>query len=108
MRMDGYTFGFQILPDQMQVANPILILTLIPLFDYVVYPLLGESSSSPGHLSCQLSAGKFGILKTPLQRIVTGCFLCGMAFVASGVLELELQKGYPELPKDLQVRVSAQ
>ena len=47
MRMDGYTFGFQILPDQMQVANPILILTLIPLFDYVVYPLLGESSSSP-------------------------------------------------------------
>jgi len=88
MRMDGYTFGFQILPDQMQVANPILILTLIPLFDYVVYPLLG----------------KFGILKTPLQRIVTGCFLCGMAFVASGVLELELQKGYPELPKDLQTK----
>ena len=46
MRMDGYTFGFQILPDQMQVANPILILTLIPLFDYVVYPLLGEGWSS--------------------------------------------------------------
>jgi len=88
MRMDGYTFGFQILPDQMQVANPILILTLIPLFDYVVYPLLG----------------KFGILKTPLQRIVTGCFLCGMAFVASGILELELQKGYPELPKDSQTK----
>lgn len=43
MRMDGYTFGFQILPDQMQVANPILILTLIPLFDYVIYPLLGQS-----------------------------------------------------------------
>ena len=41
MRMNGYTFGHQILPDQMQVANPILILTLIPLFDYVVYPLLG-------------------------------------------------------------------
>ena len=54
---------------------------------------------------CQfLTAGKFGILKTPLQRIVTGCFLCGMAFVASGILELELQKGYPELPKDSQVR----
>ena len=41
MRMNGYTFGFQILPDQMQVANPILILTLIPLFDYVIYPMLG-------------------------------------------------------------------
>ena len=39
--MNGYTFGQQILPDQMQVANPILILALIPLFDYVLYPLLG-------------------------------------------------------------------
>ena len=46
------------------------------------------------------------MLKTPLQRIVTGCFLCGLAFVASGVLELELKKGYPELPKDGQVVVS--
>ena len=41
MRMNGFTFGWQILPDQMQVANPILILALIPLFDYVVYPFLG-------------------------------------------------------------------
>ena len=41
MRMNGYTFGQQILPDQMHVANPILILTLIPLFDNVLYPLLG-------------------------------------------------------------------
>jgi len=88
MRMNGYTFGHQILPDQMQVANPILILTLIPLFDYVLYPALG----------------KVGILKTPLQRIVTGCFLCGLAFVASGILELELRKGYPELPNDGQTK----
>ena len=47
--------------------------------------------------------GKFGLLTTPLQRIVTGCFLCGLAFVASGILELELKKGYPELPKDGEV-----
>ena len=40
-RMNGETFGlFTILPDQMQVANPVLILLFIPLFDYVVYPLL--------------------------------------------------------------------
>ena len=43
MRMNGYTFGQQILPDQMQVANPILILTLIPIFDYFLYPALGGS-----------------------------------------------------------------
>ena len=39
--MNGETFGlFTILPDQMQVANPVLILLFIPFFDYVVYPLL--------------------------------------------------------------------
>jgi len=82
-KMDGFTFGVQILPDQMQVANPVLILLLIPLFDQVIYPLLG----------------KCGILKTPLQRVVTGCFICGLSFVISGVLELELKKGYPDLPR---------
>ena len=69
------------------MANPILILLLIPLFDQVIYPLLG----------------KVGLLKTPLQRVVTGCFLCGLSFVISGVLELELRKGYPDLPKAEQV-----
>jgi len=89
MKMNGFTFGWQILPDQMQVANPILILLLIPLFDQVVYPCLG----------------KVGLLKTPLQRVVTGCFLCGLSFVISGVLELELRKGYPDLPKDGQTKI---
>lgn len=89
MKMNGFTFGWQILPDQMQVANPILILLLIPLFDQVIYPLLG----------------KVGLLKTPLQRVVTGCFLCGLSFVISGVLELELRKGYPDLPKLDQAKI---
>lgn len=39
--MNGETFGFVILPDMMQVSNPILILGFIPIFDYAVYPLLG-------------------------------------------------------------------
>jgi len=81
MKMNGDTFGWTILPDQMTVANPILIIILIPLFDQVLYPVMG----------------KLGILRTPLQRIVTGCFLCGVAFVVSGILELELRKGYPVL-----------
>ena len=42
--MNGETFGglFTILPDQMQVANPVLILLFIPLFDYVIYPMLSK------------------------------------------------------------------
>jgi solute carrier family 15 oligopeptide transporter 1 len=38
--MNGDTFGFVVLPDMMQVSNPILILAFIPIFDYVVYPIL--------------------------------------------------------------------
>eukprot|EP00092_Neocalanus_flemingeri_P038886 GFUD01042334.1.p1 GENE.GFUD01042334.1~~GFUD01042334.1.p1 ORF type:complete len:749 (-),score=165.53 GFUD01042334.1:67-2313(-) len=89
MKMNGFTWGWQILPDQMQVANPILILLLIPLFDQVIYP----------------SLGKCGLLKTPLQRVVTGCFICGLSFVISGVLELQLRKGYPDLPKVDQAKI---
>ena len=40
--MNGDVFGFTILPDQMQVMSPILILLFIPLFEYVVYPVLGK------------------------------------------------------------------
>ena len=89
MKMNGDTFGWTILPDQMTVANPILIILLIPLFDQILYPALG----------------KLRIFRTPLQRIVTGCFLCGAAFVVSGILELQLRKGYPVLAEQGQSKV---
>ena len=31
--------------------------------------------------------------------------MCGLAFVVSGVLELQLKEGYPELPKDDQFKL---
>ena len=95
--MNGFTFGWQILPDQMQVANPILILLCIPLFNKVIYPMLGQTSQHVTwvyniyYLSA-IWSGKCGILTTPLQRIVTGCLICGLSFVVSGILELELKK----------------
>lgn len=75
-KMNGVTFGFTILPDQMQVVNPILILILIPLFDRVVYPLLA----------------KCGLLTTPLQRIVTGGFLVCAAFLMSAAVEINIDR----------------
>ena len=68
-RMDariGWTY-FQ--PEQLQVLNPILILTLIPLFDHVIYPLAEKC-----------------VRMTPLRRIGIGMFLTGVAFVISGAL----------------------
>ena len=74
--------SFELLPDTIQVANAILILIFIPFFEYVIYPLLN----------------KVRLCRTPLQRIVTGGCLAGIAFLVSGFIELKLQDRYPVLP----------
>jgi len=81
-RMDGHVGGTTIKPDQMLVANAGLILVFIPLFDYGVYPLFA----------------KFNLLKKPLQRMGVGMFLAGTAFVVSALIEIQLEKSYPDLP----------
>ena len=63
------------LPDQMQVIAPVLILVFIPFFNYVMYPALN----------------KYGLLKTSLQKIITGGFLAAAAFFISGGLDLVLE-----------------
>jgi len=82
-RMDGNLFGYTIPADSFQAVNPIMILLFIPLFDFVIYPLLA----------------KIGLCRTDLQKIVTGGVLAGIAFIVSGILELELVKTYPRLPE---------
>ncbi|KAL0280097.1 UNVERIFIED_CONTAM: hypothetical protein PYX00_001487 [Menopon gallinae] len=81
-RMNGEVFGYQIMPDQIQVVNPAIVLLLIPLFNKGIYPCL---------TNCH-------ILVSPLQRMVAGGFIAGLAFVCSGVLEYELEQTYPMLP----------
>lgn len=72
--MNGDLGGVVLKPDQMQIVNPLLILILVPLFETVIYPLFK----------------KCGLL-TPLQRIGCGLVLCGLSFVASGIVELSLE-----------------
>jgi hypothetical protein len=57
----------------------VLVLALIPVFDQVIYPLLG----------------KVGILKKPLQRLTVGGIFAAIAFIVSGIVELQLYKTYP-------------
>uniref|UniRef100_A0A8C7I1X5 Solute carrier family 15 member 1 n=1 Tax=Oncorhynchus kisutch TaxID=8019 RepID=A0A8C7I1X5_ONCKI len=72
--MDG-NFGSLILqPDQMQTVNPILILTLVPIMDSVVYPLIK----------------KCGLNFTPLRRMTVGMFLAAMAFVAAALVQIQI------------------
>ncbi|XP_058985772.1 peptide transporter family 1 isoform X2 [Musca domestica] len=80
-RMDGEIFGFFIKPDQMQVVNPLLILAFIPLFDYVLYPLLSMVG-----------------IRRPLQKLTLGGLLAAGAFLLSAFVELKLEAVAPVVP----------
>jgi len=75
-KMDRLLFGFEILPSQIQAANPLLIMLLVPLFSYVVYPFLT----------------RFFVL-TPLRKMTIGLFLTVIAFAIPGTIQMNLDNG---------------
>ncbi|XP_054729960.1 peptide transporter family 1 isoform X2 [Anastrepha obliqua] len=89
-RMDGDMGSWDIKPDQMQMINPFLILAFIPLYELLFYPLLSLIG-----------------IRRPLQKLTLGGIFAGIAFVVSGVVELELEKTYPVVPSagNAQLRV---
>eukprot|EP00099_Drosophila_melanogaster_P010538 NP_001284846.1 uncharacterized protein Dmel_CG2930, isoform F [Drosophila melanogaster] len=89
-RMDGDMGSWDIKPDQLQVLNPLLILIFIPLYDVALYPAL-----------------KLVGIRRPLQKLTMGGILAGIAFIISGVVELSLEKTYPDLPysQNIQLRI---
>jgi proton-dependent oligopeptide transporter, POT family len=66
--------GMEWLESQVQVVNPVLILTLIPVFTYVVYPLMGILFNP-----------------TPLRKVGIGFVLTAAAFGISGLIEQEIE-----------------
>ncbi|XP_014296169.2 peptide transporter family 1 [Microplitis demolitor] len=81
-KMDGQIGSFVLKADQLLVVNPIFIAILIPIFDTCIYPLMA----------------KIKFINTPLKKMATGGFLGGLAFIVSGIVELQLEKTYPVLP----------
>ncbi|MBE9583797.1 MFS transporter [Mucilaginibacter sp. JRF] len=71
-------FGWKILPSQLQVANAIFLLLLIPVFNYGIYPLVE----------------KLGIKVTPLRKIGAGLFVTGFSFVVIALIQTSLQNGH--------------
>ncbi|XP_063353967.1 solute carrier family 15 member 1 [Pelmatolapia mariae] len=80
--MNGYFGKLVIQPDQMQTFNPILILTLVPIMDSIIYPLIK----------------KCGFNFTPLKRMTVGMFLAAMAFVCAALVQVEIDKTLPVFP----------
>lgn len=74
--MDRTFLGVEWLESQVQAVNPILILTFIPLFTFVIYPKVGKL-----------------VKLTPLRKIGAGLFLMGGAFALSSTIQEWIDAG---------------
>lgn len=75
-RMNLEVFGFTLLPSQIQAANPIMILAMIPLFSGVIYPAINKV---------------FPL--NPLRKIGIGFFITVLAFVLPAWIEVQILNG---------------
>ncbi len=75
-RMDLNWFGMQLLPAQVQTANPILILIFIPIVNYGIYPLVSRF-----------------FLLTPLRKIGIGLFLTAGSYLVIWYIQLMIDAG---------------
>jgi POT family proton-dependent oligopeptide transporter len=69
-------FGMTLLPAQIQVVNGLFILGMIPVFTFVIYPLVGKV---------------FKI--TPLRKIAVGLFTVAGSFLIVSNIEARIQAG---------------
>ncbi|MDQ6960873.1 MAG: POT family MFS transporter [Mariprofundaceae bacterium] len=74
--MDRHLFGFEVLPSQIQAANPLLVMLLIPVFSYAVYPAL--------HRIFPLNE---------LRKISIGMFVTVAAFAISTWIQTQIDAG---------------
>ncbi|NIP24982.1 MAG: MFS transporter [Phycisphaerae bacterium] len=75
-KMNLRWLGKDWLPAQMQSANPVLIMILIPLFSWVIYPALNRLWPL-----------------TPLRKIGIGMFLTAASFLVPVWIEIQLERG---------------
>jgi POT family proton-dependent oligopeptide transporter len=75
-KMDRNFLGFEWLSAQIQAVNAIMILAFIPLFQYVIYPVIN----------------KFFPL-TPLRKIGIGLVVTGLSFLVSAWIETQIASG---------------
>lgn len=74
--VDLFGWEFELLSSQMQAVNAIMILALIPAFQYVFYPAMNAVWTL-----------------TPLRKIGLGIFTIGLSFVISAWIESKLTAG---------------
>jgi proton-dependent oligopeptide transporter, POT family len=76
-KMNGDLGFYTIKPDQIVMLTTIFIIFLIPIFDYIVYPIL-------------LRVG----IKTQLQKVACGYVCCGIAIIVAAIIEWKIKDNY--------------
>src|SRR5262249_55047426 len=72
----NFVFGVRLLPAQIQVVNGLLILAMVPIFSFGVYPLMGKF---------------FRV--TPLRKMGIGFFTIASSFLIVSWIESRIQGG---------------
>ena len=75
-KMDRVILGIELLPSQIQAANPLLIMLLTPLFTYIIYPFLNNLFEL-----------------TAIRKMSIGLFLTVFAFATASVIQMQLDRG---------------
>jgi len=76
-QMDLGFMGWELQASQIQALNPIMVMALIPLFSYVIYPLIG----------------RMGYEMTSLRRMVAGMLMAAFSFVIVAIMQVMLDGG---------------
>jgi POT family proton-dependent oligopeptide transporter len=76
VKMDRHLFGHDWLPAQIQTANPVFVLIMLPLFSYVIYPTLARF-----------------VKVTPLRRFGAGLWAVIVAFLIVGWIQTRIDAG---------------
>lgn len=72
----GALAGYQMLPSQIQVVNGLFILVMVPIFSFVIYPLMGRFFTV-----------------TPLRKIGIGLFVIAASYLIVASIENEIMHG---------------
>jgi len=75
--MNRHMFGIEVLPSQIQAANPLLVMLLIPVFSYAVYPAISRV---------------FPL--NELRKISIGMFVTVIAFAISTWIQMRIDAGF--------------
>jgi proton-dependent oligopeptide transporter, POT family len=75
-KMDRVILGIELLPSQVQAANPLLIMLLTPLFTYSIYPFLNTLFEL-----------------TAIRKMAIGLSLTVIAFAIPSMIQMQLDRG---------------